>query len=286
VHVSTWLLVMVLVACLLFALWVVVRNQDDTADVERVAGFSPVPHAEAQVCRRYLARHRWHRRIGGTFGAVLALVVSARWYGTIGVGLTTTALADPLSMGIAGVVVGALSAELYRIRLPRGGAGRAASLAPRPELPGRRRVTAARTLVGVALALAVVRLIGADDAGPLLLVLAAGVLLVVADLTRSAVRHRPRPALSERAAVLDAGIRRFAADTVAWLEACVAVLALTWAITAFFPEPPAESGVLSVLTLGGLVAAVVLLVKAAPRATRAQRAAVRARRRQPVEAPA
>ncbi|KGM14778.1 hypothetical protein N867_16085, partial [Actinotalea fermentans ATCC 43279 = JCM 9966 = DSM 3133] len=86
-------------------------------DILWLAG-RPVTDQEADVCARYLRRHRTHRVVGGLAGVAFALVVSLRWGGP-GLVLGGAPLADPLFGGVAGVVVGALSAETYRLRLPR-----------------------------------------------------------------------------------------------------------------------------------------------------------------------
>ncbi len=64
------------------------------------------------LCRRYLSRHTRHRFIGGVVGVLFAIVVGVRRYRTVTVGIgSANPLADVLFCGVAGVIIGAPSAE-------------------------------------------------------------------------------------------------------------------------------------------------------------------------------
>lgn len=257
------------------------RAYDPARDAAWIAGAVPVGRAEAEVYARYLERHRAHRRVGGLFGVLFALVVGLAWYTEVRVGVGgRSPLADPLFCGIAGALLGALSAETYRLRLPRAGTATpgapgaprgavAASLAPRPELPGRRHVVGAWALAAAGAVGGAVLLAATGDAGALAVaVLGAGV-VALCGVTRRAVRHRRRPALSSDAAVVDARIRGFAAGSVARLGLAGAVLAAAWVVSALPAGPAWWGAAQTALVLAGLAAAVVLLVRAAPRPRRA-----------------
>ncbi len=231
-------------------------------DVRWLAG-ATTP-TEAYVVAQYLRRHRLHRLSGGLFGIALALVIGIRWYGQGGLALgTTSPLADVLFCGVAGVVVGALSAETYRLRLPRGGPV-AASLAPRPGLPLGRHAWAARAVLAGSAAVALAAGIAWRDWGGLVAVGCAAVVVAVAEATRRAVAHRRRPVLSERAQAIDGRFRGFAAASVTRLELSIAALAAVWAL-ASLPEDGPWTPVAVAGWLAGLVVAVVQLRRASPR---------------------
>lgn len=236
-------------------------------DVRWLVGAEVTP-AEAHVAARYLRRHRLHRLVGGLFGMALALVIGIRWYGQGGLALgTTSPLADVLFCGVAGVVVGALSAETYRLRLPRGGPV-AASLAPRPGLPlGRHAWTARAVLVGSAV-LGLAAGLAWDDWGGAFAAACGAVVVAVAEATRTAVAHRRRPVLSDRAGVLDGRLRGFAAASVTRLELSVAALVAVWAFGSLPDDDAAWTVVAAAGWLTGLVVAVVQLRHAAPRPPR------------------
>lgn len=74
---------------------------------------------EGEVYRRYLTRHRTHRLVGGLLGVLLALVLGIRAYGEVRIGVGGgSPLADVLFCGLAGVLVGAFSAEAFRLSQP------------------------------------------------------------------------------------------------------------------------------------------------------------------------
>lgn len=232
-------------------------------DILWLAG-RPVTDQEADVCARYLRRHRTHRVVGGLAGVAFALVVSLRWGGP-GLVLGGAPLADPLFGGVAGVVVGALSAETYRLRLPRS-APATASLAPRPALPLRREVVAAWLLVAVSGAVGVVRAVTGGDLTGLQATGLGVVVLALGAATRSAIAHRRRPVLSERALELDGRMRGFASASVARLQVSMGAMTLLWSLWAIRDLTGTLVGfVAGVVSLGGLVVAIRYLRRAAPR---------------------
>lgn len=247
-------------------------------DLAWIAGTDVVPAPEAAVYAAYLLRHRRHRFVGGLFGGLLAAVVGIRYYrdvSLVGVG-STSPLADIFFGVVTGVVLGALSAETYRLGQPRTGAA-VASLAPRAPVGLPRVVTGARVLAGASLlwGLLALVLLG-PGAGPVLAVAVLGAVIGgVVELTRAAVANRRRPAESARALEVDARIRTFAGRTLSWLQAAVATLVATW-VLALTPLRPVSEGLealLALLVLAGLVATVVLLFRAAPRPPRSWRPA-------------
>lgn len=227
-------------------------------DVAWLAGAGTVPEDEAAVIRRYLARHRRHRMVGGLLGVVAAGVVDGRWDGNV-------ELPAVLFGGIAGVLIGALSAESYRLSSRDGTAAAVASLEPREPVPLPRVVWTARAfLVGSALG-AVAIAVAEHDAGPLLLVAAGAVVTAVAEATRARIVGRRRPVLSFRAQALDARIRTFAGRSVVWLQLSAALLVAAGVLAA----APPWSGFFAVVRIFALLAAfvraIVYLHRAAPR---------------------
>ena len=240
----------------------------DGRDVRWLAGRTDVPADEAEVYHAYLVRHRRHRTAGGLFGVTIAVVLAVGWYRTaaVGLGWASTPLADPLYLGITGVVVGALLAETYRLSGPREAVA-TASLVPRETDPMPKHVRAARVLAaGTLLAGVVVAALGLGVT--MLAVGAVGqAVALLAERTRLAIDDRPRPALSARALDVDARLRLFAARSVTHLQLALAVLTASWAL-ALAPWPDGEVIVQvlgELVGIAGLVVSVVLLRRAAPR---------------------
>lgn len=239
-------------------------------DVAWLAGGTirrPVPDDEASVVARYLGRHRRARVAGGLLGVAFAVVVGIRFYGTVGIGVgVRSPLADMLFCGIAGVVLGALAAEVWRIPRPAGAVAEA-SLAPRARAPHRRMVTVARTTAAVVAALGLAIALAGRGSGPFVAaVLGVGVVGVAA-LARCRIVGRARPAMSARAARLDQRLREFALVSLAYLEASAAVLAAAWLGSAL-PTTDAWPVLAFGVGTGGLLLAIALLRRAAPRPPR------------------
>ena len=226
-------------------------------DVAWLTGSGVVPDDEAQVVRRYLARHRRHRLVGGLVGVVATAIAAFRYQGSV-------SFAALLFGGIAGVLVGTLVAESYRLG-PRAGAAAVASLEPRDPAPLPGVVWTARGLLLVAALGATAVSLWVHDTATLLLV-AGGVLVTgLAEATRARIVGRRRPVLSFRAHALDARIRGFAGRSVANLQLAAAVLVLTGVVAAL-PVPGGLPAVLRWLAwLAGFVLAWVYTHRAAPR---------------------
>lgn len=244
----------------------VVGTRVDGRDLRWLLGdvLPDLSEAEAAVGVGYLRRHRLHRVVGGLFGVALALVIGIRWYGQGGFALgTTSPLADVLFCGIAGVVVGSLSAETYRLRIPRG-APVAASLAERPRLPLRRHAWTARGLLAGSALLSLVGALAWGSWSGLVATACGAVVMGVAEATQSAIASRRRPVLSERAQLLDGRLRGFAAASVTRLVLSISALVAIWAFGAL-PDAGPWLAVGVAGWLAGLVVAVVQLHRAAPR---------------------
>jgi hypothetical protein len=148
-----------------------------------------------------------------------------------------------------------------------------ASLAARPALPGRAQIVVARWLAGAALAAGVGLVAVRWEPNVLLAAVLGAVLVAGCELTRGAVRHRRRGALSPRALVVDAHLRAFAARTVAWLQVAAACTTLAWVAAGVPASRLLWSVMLGVVVFAGLAAAVGCLVKASPRPPRSVRRA-------------
>ncbi len=249
--------------------WVMSSFEATSRDVAWLAGTTGSAAPEAEVYARYLTRHRRHRVTGGLFGALFAIIVGIRWYGTVTIGIGQgSPLADILFCTLTGVLVGALSAETFRLNEPPS-TTILASLTEREPLARPELVRVARAVsVG---AVAVAALIAVTGHGRSALAIAVSSLLVVAlaELTRSAIASRRRPILSEGAQGVDVRIRSFAATSVARLQLAAAVLTAGWVLAKAPDATNTAVGLLHVVAvLGCLVLTVVLLLRAAPRPPR------------------
>ncbi|WP_034648158.1 hypothetical protein [Cellulomonas sp. HZM] len=238
-------------------------------DVAWIAGSTDVRTQEGAVYASYLRRHRLHRLVGGLVGVSVAVVVGLSTYQTVGFSIgERNPLGDVLFLGIAGVVVGSLSAETYRIARPSGRLR--ASLEPHRPAARPGVVRAARVCASLAAALGAADLLLGEATAPTATALVLGALVVgVSELTLRAVRTRPRPGLSGRAAVVDDRIRAFASTVVAWLELSIALLVLAWATSALPADGSGAVGsALTVVEVALVVAAFVALHRASPRPSR------------------
>lgn len=266
---ATFALLLAAVVVVALGLTQVLRVRVDGRDVAWLAG-GPVAGDERHAYERYLARHRRHRAVGGMVGVVFASVVGARLVGevTLGIGQGHP-LGDLLFCGLAGVVVGALSAETFRLSDPPSSTV-SASLAAREEVAPARTLVAARVgLVGAGALSLLVMLLGHGAAA--FWVAVTGTLVAgVAEATLTAIRSRRRPVLSDRAHAVDLRMRGFAAAVVARLELALAVLVAGWVVALLPLEGPAAV-VQVLLVLSALVTTVVVLHRASPRPPRSWR---------------
>lgn len=247
----------VLVMLLVVGLVVLDRAWPPNArDISWLVESGVVPDDEAQVVRRYLGRHRRHRVVGGLVGVLAAGIAELRWH-------EQASLQVLLFGGIAGVLVGTLSAESYR--LARAGGAAVASLEPREPAPLPRVMWAARILL-IASALGATALAASGHGiGSLLLVALGAVVTAVAEATRAQIVGRRRPVLSYRARALDTRIRSFAGRSVANLQLAAALLVAAGVLAAA-PSTSNPLGVLRALAiLAAFVRAIVHTHRAAPR---------------------
>ncbi len=258
-----------LVAVVVAILVTIVRIPVSHRDVAWLAGSTPVASDEAAVYSRYLRRHRVHRLVGGVFGLALAVVVGLSWFGTVTIGIRMgNPLGDLLFCGLAGVLVGALSAESFRL-----GQSRSAVVAASLEVRGSRvpalPVRVARAVVLASLVLGVLVLAIGGAPAPLAAAVVGLVVALMGEATRSAVTARRRPLLSQRAHRVDDRIREFATGSVSRLQLAAAILTVGWTLALV---PPIENGLLMavrlVALLAALVSALVFLHGAAPRPPR------------------
>lgn len=245
------------------------RSARSGADAGWLAEPLPSTTHEASVLVRYLRRHRLHRSVGATLGVVLATVAGIRLYGelTIGIGRRSP-LADLLFCGLAGSIVGTLSAETFRLSQPRSEV-RSASLIERTPLVPVRLLVLGRALTIAACLGSLAILVVARDAGPLAIAIAGVAITGVAELTRRAITGRQRPVMSDRARWVDDRMRWFAHRVVGNLQLSAAWLVAGWVVSKTGDtEHPAVDVVQLVTVLGCLVAAVVHLLRATPRRPR------------------
>lgn len=238
-------------------------------DVAWLAGTSDSSAAEADVYSRYLQRHRVHRLVGGLLGTLFAIIVGTRMYGSVSFGVgRNSPLADVLFCGLSGVLLGAFSAETFRLSEPPS-ATISASLTQhegvaRPHLIRVARVISLGALVGTALVAAT-----GNGLTPLWIAVGGLVVALVAEATQSAITGRRRPVLSEGAQVVDLRMRSFASSSIARLELAVAVLTATWVLS---QVPGVDDGPLALVqalaVIAGFVITVVLLHRASPRPPR------------------
>ncbi|MDM7856135.1 hypothetical protein [Cellulomonas alba] len=242
-------------------------------DVAWLAGDAYPSADEAAVYERYLRRHRRHRAVGGLFGAAFAVVTGVAWYGSVHAGIGTgSPFADVLWCALAGIVCGALSAETFRFDRPRRPSARtAASLEPHAPAARADLARVARVLVVCSLMVAgvVVAVRGLGSLGVLTTAVAGAAMVGVAEVTRASIAGRRRPVMTDAAARVDARIRAFAGVAVARLELAAAVLTAGWVVSGLPDQGGGgDDAVRVVLVLAALVATLVLLHRAAPRAPR------------------
>ena len=239
------------------------------SDVGWLADDSTIAGDAAVVYTRYLSRHRRHRLAGGLFGVAFAVVYGIRWSGSVSVGIgQNSPLSDVLFCGLAGVLIGVLSAESFRLtRRPPGIV--AASLDQHDDYRTPRTDQGSRALLLLAVLVGAVVRIASGAAAPMLIAIAGIGFALLAAVTQRAISARARPVLSDSARRVDARLRGFAAQSVTTLRFASSILVLGWAVS---KAPRSSSGLVEVLravfVIGCLVAALVLLRRAAPRPSR------------------
>lgn len=238
-------------------------------DVAWLAAMPVCPLAEADVYSRYLQRHRRHRLAGGLFGVTFAATVGIRWFSSISIGIgQRSPLADVLFCGLAGVLVGSLSAESFRLSEPPSSTV-AASLLNRDGSPQPDLTRAARGLTIVSLSVGGFVAATGNGLASLSIATVGLAAALVAEATRAAISGRRRPVLSDRAQTVDLRIRSFAGRSVALLQLAAAVLVAGWTLA---KVPGIDNQLLTLIRflaeIGSLALTVILLHKAAPRPPR------------------
>ncbi len=265
---ATLVVVLLLLGAMVWALARIPATERDVAWL--AGGRMPTDPQVAEVYRRYLVRHRMHRMVGGMGGIALATTYGITWQGRVQAGVGNGGpLGDLLFCGLAGILVGALSAETYRLSTSRS-ARAVATLAAHPLLERPDLVRLARAAAGLSLLIGVLVLLAGRGWTSLAVALAGTVVAVVGEVTRRAIDERRRPVLSDAAGTVDLRIRGFASASVARLELAAGVLAAAWALSKGVPDGPGTvPGVLViVLLLLALVVVVVQLRRASPRPAR------------------
>ncbi len=221
----------------------------------------------------YLGRMRAQRFWGGIVGVLFAVVFGIRWDGSVHLGIGDGhPLADVLYCGLAGVVVGGLSAESFRLSEPRSTIV-AASLEPRQlEVPAVRQ--RARLLAGVTCVWAMVQTVVWSRWTPLLVATAGLALAGIGEATHRAIETRRRPLLSDEALAVDRHLRRFAVLNSARLQLSAAYLTAGWVVSKsswdFVPEAlaPIQAATSVLIVFGCLFWSVRQLRRSAPRPPR------------------
>ncbi|QIK84375.1 hypothetical protein [Sanguibacter sp. HDW7] len=244
------------------------RRRVTSDDVLWLAGTDDVTPDEQAVYADHLDRHRTSRLWWGAVGLTVAVASGLLLdHGTVSLGTSSLGpVGDVLYCLVAGVAVGALLAESYRLRRRPGPAS--ASLVPRAPLPARGVRRAARFIALGALALGIVDLALEPRLGTAALTFALLAPWLLCEVVLRTVRDRPRPALSPRAEHVDARLRAFAAVTVSRLELAAALSAAAWLLDLdgrWSRRHDAIGATVLVTGLGLLAAAVVTLWHAAPR---------------------
>ncbi|MDR2453412.1 MAG: hypothetical protein LBD51_02430 [Bifidobacteriaceae bacterium] len=244
------------------AVYLLVRKPTP-ADVAWLAGGAAPDAAAAAFYRAYLARQLRFRGAGGLIGVAFAAALAVRY----GVGLVLffndgpLPLADALFMGVAGVIVGGLAAESYRIG--RRADAAEASLEARDRFAPAKVMLAARLTLAASALVAVASAAGGLGAAGCWTVVVCAVPVALGEWTQRAIRDRRRLAGPPEVMAADQAVRGFAGRTAAWLELAIAMLTLGWVL-------PAWDG-LGLLGLGCVVLAVIALIRSSVRAPRAFR---------------
>jgi hypothetical protein len=261
-------------AVVALAIYLLVR-QPTAADVAYLAGGTVADAAAAAFYRAYLVRQLHFRGAGGLVGVAFAVAMAARYDAgpTLFFSGGPVPLADSLLMGVAGVVVGGLAAESYRI-------GRNTGLAE-ANLEARDRFAPPQVILAARLALAAAALVAAGcaaaglGAGGWWTVAAGAVIVALAEWTQRAIRDRRRPAGPPEVTAADQAVRMFAGRTAAWLELSIGSLSLSWVVPA--PDQSEPLGAAEFfLGAASLALAVFALVRSSVRAPRAFRRALAA----------
>lgn len=191
--------------------------------------------------------------------AVLVSSIALRASIDLGIG-DHPAWSDPLLLGLLGVFLGAIAAELHHLRAPRGGRRRGAELVPRDlhdHLPSgsRRRLVALAVASGVAALLTVVVSGRVPGLGLVGLAVAGSVPVV-----QRGIVLRARPPLDPALRAADDAVRRLAVRSVDEAGAGAVVLLAAWQLGPVLEVAATSTTVEVVVAVARIVALVVAIV--------------------------
>lgn len=229
-------------------------------DVRWLVGDLPISPAVGLLVRRYLVRVRVHRWIGGLVGASLALLVGLSSTRSIGVGIFgagRSPVSEPLFAGLAGLLVGSVMAEVYRIR-PTGNRRDAELISRQPEPD-------AVQVQPLTLVLVVTTLVVAAWQPNVRSVLLAAASVAILGLQHGVMRSiagRRRPALPDDLRAGDELVRAFGARRFSVESLAAAVLVLGWQVAG--TESAVPDVALSLVLVSVVAVVVVLVVRSRP----------------------
>jgi hypothetical protein len=234
------------------------RRVDSLPDaVWLTASSDPGPLA-SELLGRYLRRVRSHRFNGAVLGTGLALFRGLSHDRNISIGASgRSPLGDLLFGGLAGLLIGSVLAETWRIK-PEGTV-RSAEIAPRsPDLGATslRGAVALLTVATLGLGLA------SRQSRPLALALTSLSLLVTHWFVLRAITGRGRPALPPDLRQADDAIRRFASRRLSIEALATALLLAGWQLASVRPFVPDRLN--DWLILASFVGTIVLLHRSRP----------------------
>lgn len=233
------------------------RSPDRAADATWLTG-SEHPGADVvELVARYLDRVRAHRWNGALIGGGLALLRGLLdQQVSVGIG-SGSPLGDLLFGGLAGLLVGSVLAETWRLDLRR--PARRAELIPRvPE----REATALRPVVAVLTTLTVVLGVISPGIRSVLLASASMALMVTHRLVLRAVAERGRPALPVDLRRADDAVRAYAARRLGVETLAAAILVFGWQLDGVAPS--ALGPLTGAVTTASLVVTVLLIRRSRP----------------------
>jgi hypothetical protein len=236
-------------------------------DISWISGDSAGPSESACVYAHYLLRHRHHRFAGGAFGVLFAGIVGVRYYARVSIGVgQQTPLADVLFCGLAGVLLGALSAESYRLSEPRNPWSTASLVTTKTKLQN--KVKLSRSVAVLCPFGGFVYASSGQGWSAFFVGLVGLLVVLLAELTTRAINGRKRAVLSDQAHVVDNRLRFFATNSVGWLQLAVALLSLAWSLSKVLLPKTWVADVQIFVVSVVLVGSVVCLRKGAPRPPR------------------
>jgi hypothetical protein len=181
-------------------------------------------------------------RFGGVFGSVFALVVGIRYFGSVGIGIgQRSPLGDVLFCGIAGVLLGTLSAETFRLGRSSSEVA-AASLATRLNYRSPRVRQVSFSLCGITFVVGIIVAFIGHGFTPLALATGGLAFTGLAELTHAAIVQRRRPILSDAARYVDLRLRSFASRSLELLQLAGTTLLVGWTVS---KAPPIANPVVS-----------------------------------------